>query len=113
MSNSPETSIFGISDASAVDRTPYRVKEPWIKGRWIFRYTVGFDLIDGLAREPVNFKVYFLIFNKIKFYSKFKPYLCQDHTKSRSVPSAAKQKELIGRITGKPSIQLHILRSLC
>ena len=65
MSNSPETSIFGISDASAVDRTPYRVKEPWMKGRWIFRYTVGFDLIDGLAREPVNFKVYFLIFNKI------------------------------------------------
>ena len=49
MSYSHKTSIFFISDASAIDRSPYRVWEPGMKGRWIFRYTVGFGLFVDLA----------------------------------------------------------------
>ena len=50
-----ETSIFNISDASPIDCTPYHGWEPRIKGRRIFRYTVGFPLISALAAGIVMF----------------------------------------------------------
>ena len=49
MSYSHKTSIFFISDASAIDSTPYRVWEPRMKGRWIFDYTAAFGLFVDLA----------------------------------------------------------------